>query len=940
MPQPDARHPLRLAAGFFLRLVLGLLVAASAWGQADPVALGNEPRHNLNPWVNVLEDPDGTLGLEDILLDAQQARFHAVKGSGPAANFGMNRGAVWLRVHVRANAGSDPNWLLELAYPPLDHLQLYSPDPRGGWQRQVGGDWEPFTSRAIAHRNHVLPVHIPPGRTSTLYLRLASEGVVAAPLRLWRPQALWQFDQVAYAVQAMYFGLLVGLLLYNLLLFLSVRDPAFLVYVGFVASMGLAQGALTGLGSQFVWPQQVWWNSVAPHVGVALAGVFGLLFARRFLESRVALPRMDHVLRVLTWLWTLTAVVAAFMPYVYSAWMLMGLAPLGIAALVATGVLSMRRGHAGASHYLAAWAVLLLGVFTLLLHNSGQIPSNAFTSNSLLIGSAIEMILLSFALGNRIAVAQRQRAQAQERLKAEQALVEALSESREQLRTALQERELILENSIVGICFLTGEGRLRWANQSMMDLFGAKNGDVTTMEPFYLSRQQYLEVGGEVIAAAARGETYERELEVQTLDGRRLWIQLSGKAVGYDARQNGTVWIIRDVTRRKDLEVQLQRTMREREAILNNAVVGIVLSVKRRHEWVNQKFADMLGYPRQVLTGLGSDYLHPDTESWQRFGDEARATLVATNAYNCEMQLKRRNGDLFWVEMGGSCVRPHDPDSGVIWTFLDITRRKLSEARMRDALEQQQALNQMRSRFVAMTSHEFRTPLAAILSAEELLRHYGDRLPREERDETLDGIAQGVQRMSRMLDRVLLLGRADAQMLEFKPQRVDLRVLCPQLVDEAGLQHPDGANRVVCDVDPDLAPSLYDEKLLRHIFVNLLSNAIKYSPEGGEVRFEVRLEEDDFTVFRVRDRGIGIPPEEIGHLFESFQRASNVGNIQGTGLGLAIVKNAVDMHGGTIAVESVLGAGTTFIVRLPGYLPARRAQASEVLPAGGRARPN
>jgi len=345
-------------------------------------------------------------------------------------------------------------------------------------------------------------------------------------------------------------------------------------------------------------------------------------------------------------------------------------------------------------------------------------------------------------------------------------------------------------------------------------------------------------------------------------------------------------------------------------------VVGIVLSVRRRHEWVNQKFADMMGYPRQVLVGQGSDYLHPDTESWHRFGVVAREALAAGNSYTCEMQVRRRGGELFWVEMGGSCVRPHDPDSGVIWTFLDITRRKHSEARMREALEQQKSLNEMRSRFVAMTSHEFRTPLAAILSAEELLRHYGERLPMEERNETLDGIAQGVQRMSRMLDRVLLLGRADAQMLEFKPARVDLGVLCPQLVDEAELQHPGSEGRVVCDVAPDLAPGLYDEKLLRHVFVNLLSNAIKYSPAGGEVRFEVRSSDGD-TVFRVRDEGIGIPPEERGHLFTSFHRASNVGSIQGTGLGLAIVKNAVEMHGGTIVVESALGEGTTFVVRLP-----------------------
>src|SRR5678815_440276 len=105
--------------------------------------------------------------------------------------------------------------------------------------------------------------------------------------------------------------------------------------------------------------------------------------------------------------------------------------------------------------------------------------------------------------------------------------------------------------------------------------------------------------------------------------------------VSSDDLDQGTVWVIMDITRRKELEEQLHHTMSEREAILNNAVVGIVLSVKRRHEWVNEKFARMLGYPREVLIGQGSDYLHPDTESWQRFGVEARAALIETNGYTC-----------------------------------------------------------------------------------------------------------------------------------------------------------------------------------------------------------------------------------------------------------------------------------------------------------------
>jgi PAS domain S-box-containing protein len=591
------------------------------------------------------------------------------------------------------------------------------------------------------------------------------------------------------------------------------------------------------------------------------------------------------------------------------------------ATLVVVGVVSVRRNYVGARYFSAAWALLLAGVFLLFLHNTGVLPSNAITRNALLIGSALEMVLLSFALGDRINTARRFEEQAQARIAAEHAMVEALSQSQQRLRTVLEEREIILESSIVGIAFLSPEGRFRWANQAMLEIFGAQGLAALSMEPFYLSRQQYLEVGGEVARTVTRGEVYEKELQMRRTDGALIWVSLSGKSVSRTDLSQGTVWVIMNITRRKELEEQLQRTMSEREAILNNAVVGIVLSVHRRHEWVNEKFAQMLGYPRQILIGQTSDYIHPDRDSWERFGVEARQALIEQGSYVCERQLKRRDGSTFWVQMGGSCVRPNDPDSGVIWTFLDISDRKRSEAEMQDALEQQKALNELRSRFVAMTSHEFRTPLAAILSAEELLRHYGERLPQSERTEVLDSISGGVQRMSRMLDRVLLLGRADAQMLDFEPRMLDLPPLCRQLVDEARIQHPEGKCEVVAEWGSGVGEGLYDEKLLRHIFGNLLSNAIKYSPAGGQVHFRVRREGGD-TVFEVADQGIGIPADEIPHLFESFHRASNVGAIQGTGLGLAIVKNAVERHGGRIDVESRQGEGTTFTVRLPAAGPA------------------
>jgi PAS domain S-box-containing protein len=899
--------------GLWCLLALGTAAAQLRPGE---LAIDSEESYYLTPSFMWLEDKGAALTLDDVLKPLTQAAFQPVPQTGPGANFGFTSSAIWLRIVLRASPAAPRDWLLELAYPPLDRLELFSPDGAAGFERQLGGDLQPFAGRAVAHRNHVMPVRLVPGADNVLYLRLKSEGTVAAPVTLWRPAALARHDRAAYAALSLYFGLLIGLLLYNLLLFLSVRDVGYLIYVGFVGCMGVGQAALTGFGAQFLWPQWTWWNSVSPAAGLAASAIFGILFARNFLSSSKRMRGIDRFILAQLAGWCITLFTALALPYGWSKWTVTVPAIVSVITMVGLGVISIRREFAGARHFFLAWAVLLLGVVTLALHNVGALPSNPLTANALLIGSALEMVLLSFALADRINVARRFKEQAQARIAAEHAMVEALSQSQERLRMMLEERELILESSIVGIAFLTPEGRFRWANKAMLDIFGTRGRANTSMEPFYLSREEYLRVGGEVAASVRRGEVYEAELQMRRVDGTPIWVSLSGKAVSRRDLSQGTVWVIMNITERKQLEQQLKKSSSEREAILNSMLVGMVLAVGRRHEWVNEKFAQMVGHPRATLIGASSLPVHADLPAWERFGEESRAALIATGTHICELQLRRRNGELFWVEMSGSCLRPKDPDSGVVWTFLDITARKDSEAEVRQALEQQKTLNELRNRFVAMSSHELRTPLAAIASAEELLRHYGERLPEAERIEVLDSIVAGVQRMSRMMDRVLLLGKAEAGMLEFRPQTIDLVPLCRQFVEEARAMLPGHPGEVALELGDGVGEGVYDEKLLRHIFSNLLSNALKYSPEGGPVRFQVRREGPS-TVFQVADQGIGIPPDEISRLFQSFHRASNVGAIQGTGLGLAIVKNAVDMHGGGIEVHSTPGKGTTFTVTLP-----------------------
>lgn len=248
---------------------------------------------------------------------------------------------------------------------------------------------------------------------------------------------------------------------------------------------------------------------------------------------------------------------------------------------------------------------------------------------------------------------------------------------------------------------------------------------------------------------------------------------------------------------------------------------------------------------------------------------------------------------------------------------LIATHAKLTAAH--GELERQtqklQEINEQRTRFLSMTSHEFRTPLATILSSAQLLMHYDARMSPSDKIEVTTAIENGVKRMTEMLDKVLTIGKAEGGMMVFKPAPLNLRVLCEEIAEHARLQWPKSQCKVDTAFDMEEADGLFDEKLVRHIFDNLLSNAIKYSPNGGTVRFAVR-QVDDRTVFEVSDEGIGVPPKDLATLFNSFQRASNVGEIPGTGLGLAIAKSSVELHGGSISVTSELGRGTCIAVRL------------------------
>jgi PAS domain S-box-containing protein len=246
---------------------------------------------------------------------------------------------------------------------------------------------------------------------------------------------------------------------------------------------------------------------------------------------------------------------------------------------------------------------------------------------------------------------------------------------------------------------------------------------------------------------------------------------------------------------------------------------------------------------------------------------------------------------------------------------LDVTQRKRAEAELLRTLAREKQLGQLRSNFVSMVSHEFRTPLGIIQSSAEILKDYLDQLAPPEREEHLQSICKNTRRMAGIMEETLLIGSLDAGRLEFRAEALDLRTLAQRLVDEVV-----SATDRRCPIELSLAnvPTEIqaDERLLCHIFTNLLTNAVKYSEAGHAVRFEISSDQTEI-IFAIRDQGIGVPEVDREWLFDAFHRGHNVADRPGTGLGLVVVKRCLDLQGGKIDFESTLGQGTSVTIRLP-----------------------
>jgi signal transduction histidine kinase len=371
-----------------------------------------------------------------------------------------------------------------------------------------------------------------------------------------------------------------------------------------------------------------------------------------------------------------------------------------------------------------------------------------------------------------------------------------------------------------------------------------------------------------------------------------------------------------EVFQLKKQEAKLEISLSLLQSILESTANGIV-AVNLVGEILNfnQKFVEMWQIPASLMLcknfAQASAFLENQLNNPEAF---RQVMCKVSSQRDCESYdiLELKDGRIFaqyslpqWLN--GKII-------GRVWSIWDITDYKQLESELRQALKQAEEYRELRTKFVSVLCHQFRTPLNVISFSNSLLKRHGSEWTKEKTQPLVEHIQTAVEKLSQMLDDVFLFAKTEAAKLNLEVEPVDLVRLCNELVLQ--IQMNNSHNSINFWSQGSCLTTCIDQKLLEPILQNLLDNAVKYSPTGSAVDLKLSCDHDKI-IFQVTDRGVGIPVADKERIFEPFYRGKNSKNLPGTGLGLSIVKTLVDLHGGQIMLESEVGVGSKFTVVLP-----------------------
>lgn len=428
---------------FFRRalLIIGLIFVVpgvQALPSLTAPELTADGRVDVGAHAGLVEDVNSSLTLDDVRQRFASGQFMGATSAGVGLGYSQSAWWVGFPVPEYAPGKARKERLIEIGFPTLDHIEFYLP---GSSLPTVVGDLYPFSERPIRHRNFVfeLPPDLPDG--ALVLLRVRSEGTLSVPLTVWTPAGWADYSRHTYAGLSIYFGALLALLVFNALLWVSMRDRMYFDYVLFVAGLAIGLAGFNGLGMEYVWSGWPWFANLAFPLGFSLCSFGVAQFTRSFLSPQAVSVRLDNVL----WGGGILSAAAAFI-FIGISYKLGG-SVLTVATVfttsmaIAAGLYCQKRRVASAPLFLLAWTLFMLFGIAFSLRNYGLLPTNFFTLYGLQFGSLIGMLLLSFALADRFHNERRAKEAAQaEMMTAREASIEVLRRSEQDLEARVIKR--------------------------------------------------------------------------------------------------------------------------------------------------------------------------------------------------------------------------------------------------------------------------------------------------------------------------------------------------------------------------------------------------------------------------------------------------------------------------------------------------------------------
>ncbi len=404
---------------------------------ASPLLLSDEGKGiNLNSSINYLEDPNSDLQLENVMTNQSNWSPNNEK----TFNKSYNESSWWLKIDIDNPTTHAQSRLLEISYPVLDYIDVYVVSGGELLQQHTLGDKYPYNQRLFDHRYFIIPLEWEPRQQLTVYLKVKSSSAIQVPLTLWEERSFFSFDTTRTLLQGLFFGTMLVIAAYNLLIYSVLGERTYLSYVGYVLCMPLFLASLGGHSFRYLWPTYTEWNDQSIIVFLSGVVIFGAAFTRSFLKVGLYSVWLDRTLYVF-WLGSIALAISAFfIPYHYNIIALIIWAAAACVTAVVCGCVCWYKGQITAKYYTIAWTSMLSGGIILALNKASILPSNLFTEYGTHIGSALEVVLLSFALAERINAERRMRYEAQEH-----ALI-ATRKANEELETRVHERTCELES--------------------------------------------------------------------------------------------------------------------------------------------------------------------------------------------------------------------------------------------------------------------------------------------------------------------------------------------------------------------------------------------------------------------------------------------------------------------------------------------------------------